>query len=83
MAFSTNYLVVVGVIVALVFLPALLVGGGFLVALVLGAIVVAVLLGGPLGYDIYRNKTMGERGGMDVRNVIQGDGPNDRGPGGP
>lgn len=71
---SDKYIVAVAALAALVFLPALVAGAGFVVAIVLAVLLIAALLGVPLGYDLYKNKTMGERSGVSVRNMIAGDG---------
>lgn len=57
---------------ALILLPALVAGGGFILAGVLAFALLLAFLGGPKLWDLHMNKSMGERGRADVRDLIQG-----------
>lgn len=60
-------------VVAIVALPALLVGGGFLIPLIVAAVVGLAVIGGPRAWELYNNKRIGEKGNLDVRQLITPD----------
>lgn len=57
--------------VGLVLAPALVAGGGFLLALILAFAVVLVLLGGPKLWQLYEKQNVGAKGrNTDIRDLI-------------
>lgn len=56
------YWVVVAIVLAVVFAPALLAGGGFIIAVALAVVVLVLALGGPYAKDLYETKHMGSKG---------------------
>lgn len=65
-------------ILVLILLPALVAGGGLLLALLLVLVLAIALFGGPHLWDLHKQKSMGERGRADVRDMIAGDSENVR-----
>lgn len=73
-----RYLYMVGaVLIALVMLPALLAGAGFVVAIVLALIIAALFFGGPTLYDVYKTKNLGANSSMNARDILAGQGDGD------
>lgn len=70
---NSAYLAILGGLVAVVVAPALLAGGGFVIAIVLAVVLVVALVGGPKLWDLHMTRSMGERSSTSVRNLIQGD----------
>ena len=66
------------VLVAVVAIPALIVGGGFLIPIVVAIVVGIAVIGGPAAWELYNNKRIGEKGNVDVRQLIT---PDDEGSG--
>ena len=65
----------------IILLPAVVAGGGFILAGLVVLLLLLVLLGGPKAWELHLNRSMGERGRTDVRDLIQGGGgdkPGDR-----
>ena len=62
-----------GGIVAVVALPALVVGGGSLIPLIGAAVVGIAVLAGPPAWELFNNKRIGEKGNLDVRQLITPD----------
>jgi hypothetical protein len=62
-----------GAVVGVVALPALLVGGGFLIPLLVAAAVGIAILAGPPAWELFNNKRIGEKGNLDVRQLITPD----------
>jgi hypothetical protein len=61
-------------VVAIVAFPALLVGGGFLIPLLVAAVVGIAVIGGPRAWELYNNKRIGEKSGRgDIRALITPD----------
>lgn len=73
-AVVSAYIVFVGVLVAAVIAPALIVGGGFAIALGVALVVVVALIGGPKLWKLHLTRSVGANAGANMRNVIQGDG---------
>jgi len=65
-------------IAAIVFAPALLAGGGFIVALGAVAIVLTGYYGGRYGARVYEQRNIGAKGGRDLNQIIGGDGNDSR-----
>jgi hypothetical protein len=56
---------------AIIFVPALLAGGGFIIA-IFGAIVLfGVLFGGKFGLEIVKNREFGAKSGGNVSDMVQ------------
>ncbi|ELZ96586.1 hypothetical protein [Haloferax sulfurifontis] len=68
------YVALVAALVGLVLAPAILAGGGFIIAIGLVVVILAVLIGGPELLDIYKTKSMGQYSGLDTRDLVQGNG---------
>jgi len=60
-------------VVVIVAFPALLVGGGFLIPLVVASLVAVAVIGGPRAWELYNNKRIGEKGNLDIRQLITPD----------
>lgn len=68
-----NTLYAIGaILIGLVLLPALLAGGGFILAIALALAIGLLFFGGPAAYDLYKTKNLGANSGMQARDVLAG-----------
>ena len=59
-------------IAALLFLPALVAGGGFIIAILLAILVLVTLFGGRFGLEIIKNREFGAKAGRNgMSDVVQ------------
>ena len=75
-ALNSTYLLLVGILVAIVLAPALLAGGGFVLAVLAALLVVIVLIGGPeaarMLWQRHIARSQGEKAGANFRDFVGG-----------
>ena len=65
-------------IAAIVLLPALLAGGGFIIAIGAAVFVIGGYYGGRYGARVYEQRNIGAKGQRDLNQIIGGDGDDRR-----
>lgn len=58
-------------IAAVILLPAVVAGGGFIIAILLAVAALATLFGGKFGLEIVKNREFGAKSGGNISDVVQ------------